>query len=81
MSFYEECGPDSKYVRQHVYTLIYSKYNMLPELFVQRVILKRIHDDDTLSRFGSWRGWATFGLDPTLKSEILKNRCSYDLRP
>jgi hypothetical protein len=61
MALWEEEGPDANYVREFMYKKIYRQYFMLPELYINRVLLTHISDENSQS-FGSWRGWITFGI-------------------
>jgi hypothetical protein len=61
MSLWEEEGPDANYVREFMYKKFQMQYFMLPELYIKRILLTHIPDDNSQS-FGSWRGWITFGI-------------------
>jgi len=69
MASYEEQGPDANYVRDYMYKKIHKQYSVLPDLYINRVILT--HIPDTLQSFGSWRGWGTFGMPTHIGKAIV----------
>jgi len=66
--WYEETGPDASYVRGEVLKRMISQYPTLSSSYIEKVILK--HIPDTKKDFGSWRGWATFGLEKSITNSI-----------
>ena len=69
MPWYEETGPDAKWVRETVLKRMISLYPTLSSKYIEKVILKHIPDAE-FGHFGSWRGWATFGLEKHIKNSI-----------
>ena len=68
MPWYEDTGPDAKWVREEVLKRMISSYPTLPSSYIEKVMLKYI--PDTKNNFGSWRGWATFGLEKSITNSI-----------
>ena len=69
MALYEEQGPDANYVRDYMYKKVRKQYIVLPDLYINRVLLT--HIPDTLQSFGSWRGWGTFGMPTYIGKAIV----------
>ncbi len=69
--WYECQGPDAKYVRESQYSKYKREVNMALGLkpYMIMKILEEVIPDGTTG-FGSYRGYATFGLDQHLKSQI-----------
>jgi hypothetical protein len=69
--WYEETGPDASYVRGEVLKRMISQFPTLSSSYIEKVILKHIPDAlESAFVFGSWRGWATFGLDKIITNSI-----------
>lgn len=67
--WYEETGPDAKYIREHNF----DKFKV-PEITnneLNNILLK--HIPDSKNDFGSWRGYAVFGLDEKIFNNIKKD--------
>ena len=67
--FYEVTGPDAKYIRQDVFAKF--KTDKITDEELEAILLKNI--PDSKNDFGSWRGYATFGLDEALFNNITKD--------
>ena len=75
--WYEEQGPDAKYVRQDIYNKIKElkekgkvyKYEQEKENMIQKILYK--HVPDSRKDFGSYRGYYTF-VHGSLYHKILK---------
>lgn len=75
--WYEEQGPDAEYVRNHQLGIWKLKVgsNQLCEStidLIKHVLLIHIPDSTPPNSFGSYRGYATFGLEITTKNNIEK---------
>lgn len=69
-AFYEVMGPDRSYVVESITKRFSQQY---PDLEIEKI--KFIVDSNIPSEktdFGSWRGWATFGLEPKIMNPIKK---------
>ena len=67
--WYEETGPNAKYIRENVF----NKFKV-PEITnneLNNILLK--HIPDSKNDFGSWRGYAVFGLDEKIFNNIKKD--------
>ena len=64
--WYEETGPDAKYVREIIFQKF--KTDEIEKKELEIILLKNI--PDTKTDFGSWRGYATFGLEETIIKKI-----------
>ena len=72
MAWYEETGPDATYVRGDVRDKLKYSYNTIyTKETVDHILLKHIPDSKT--DFGSYRGYATFGLEKNIWSDIYKD--------
>ena len=71
MALYEEQGPDANYVRDYMYKKVRKQYIVLPDLYINRVLLTHIPDTLHSAPFGSWRGWATFGMPTHIGKAIV----------
>ena len=72
--WYEETGPSAVQVRSQLLKKIRSgKENTIiyREEAIDAILLK--HIPDTMNNFGSWRGFATFGLDKPITVKINKD--------
>ena len=72
--WYEETGPDAKYVREHIFTKFKVNEITNKELTnkeLNDILLKNIPNSKT--DFGSWKGYAIFGLDEKLYNNIKKD--------
>ena len=72
--YYEMNGPDYEYVRRDMYNKHLNKVNNaigFKSQHLRCIIEKHIHSG--IRDFGSWRGYASFGLDPTIKKALLKD--------
>ena len=69
--WYECTGPNADYVRRDQYRK-YQEYSNISIGFKPYMIMKIIAAKipDTMTDFGSYRGYATFGLEPRLITEI-----------
>lgn len=67
--WYEETGPNAKYVRENILKKIKNFEITEKELYI--ILLKNI--PDTKTDFGSWRGYATFGLEEKIFNQIKKD--------
>ena len=69
--WYECTGPNADYVRRDQYRKFRESSNMSIG-FKPYMIMKILGDKipDTMTDFGSYRGYATFGLEPKLITEI-----------
>ena len=69
--WYECQGPDSAYVRKSQFEK-YKKRANVDAGFTENMIMKILEEviPDGATGFGSYRGYATFGLDDKLKSQI-----------
>ena len=69
--WYECTGPNADYVRCDQYR-IYREYSNSSIGFKPYMIMKILTDNipDTMTDFGSYRGYATFGLEPRLIKKI-----------
>lgn len=69
--WYECQGPNAEYVRQNQYNkysmFINNKIGFKPYRLMS-ILLK--HIPDTMNNFGSYRGYATFGLNNNIKQKI-----------
>ena len=85
--YYEVFGPDAVYVRNHQLNLwkaIFTnkqnchehQYTMHIEYIISNVL--KTYIPDTMTDFGSFRGYLTFGLDQTLHHSI-ENAIKYEL--
>lgn len=84
--YYEVYGPDAAYVRNHQLNLwktIYIKKHCHEqqsathlEYIISNVL--KAYIPDTMTDFGSFRGYLTFGLDHQLKHSI-ENAIEYEL--
>ena len=69
--WYECQGPDAKYVRESQFAKYKKKAN--PDAgFTENMIIKILEEviPDGTTGFGSYRGYASFGLDDKFKSQI-----------
>ena len=67
--WYEETGPDASYIREYNF----NKFKV-PEITnkeLNDILLKHIPDSKT--DFGSWRGYAVFGLEENIFNNIKKD--------
>ena len=80
MAWYEETGPDAAYVRRDILNKFntpsygsneWRKYSIISKETVGHILLKHIPDSKT--DFGSYRGYATFGLEKNIWSDIYKD--------
>ena len=69
MALYEEQGPDANYVRDYMYKKVHKQYSVLPDPYINRVLLT--HIPNALQTFGSWRGWGTFGMPTHIGKAIV----------
>ena len=69
--WYECTGPNADYVRRDQYRK-YRDFSNISIGFKPYMIMKILVDKipDTMTDFGSYRGYATFGLEPKLITEI-----------
>ena len=73
---YEREGPSAKDVREDILRKIKNKeifsneeMNTLSDEILNNILLECI--PDTMTNFGSWRGYQTFGLDQSIKNNII----------
>ena len=71
MPWYEDTCPDAAYVRRDILNKLKRKYSIYSKETVNRILLKHIPDSKT--DFGSYRGYATFGLEKDIWSSIYKD--------
>lgn len=73
-SYYEIQGPNAEFVRNDIYKK-YKHYiyesEILTDEYLKRIIQK--HIPDTMTNFGSFRGYATFGIDNNIKNNIMND--------
>ena len=72
--WYETSGPSANNVRNDMFTRI--KKGLFPGVIITDNNLKRILQEnipDTKTDFGSWRGYATFGLENSILKKIEKD--------
>ncbi len=74
--WYEKDGPSACDVRKDIFKKIRNKLifcdegmDGLSDKNLNEILLEYI--PDTMTNFGSWRGYATFGLDQTIKNNIV----------
>ncbi len=67
--WYEETGPDAKYIREHNFNKF--KISDITKEELNNILLK--HIPDTKKDFGSWRGYAVFGLEEKNFNNIKKD--------
>lgn len=67
--WYEESGPDAKYIREHTFNKF--KNSDISNEELNTILLKHIPDSKT--DFGSWRGYAVFGLEEIIFNNIKKD--------
>ena len=71
---YERTGPSANDVRNDMFTKIknglFSEVEIIDEN-LERILLENI--PDTKTDFGSWRGYATFGLESGIVKKIEKD--------
>jgi hypothetical protein len=70
MAWYEEYGPNAEYVRGHIFMKLDKKYSFSPneKNAIETILLKHIPDSKT--DFGSYRGYASFGLEKEIWDAI-----------
>ena len=66
MAWYEQQGPDADYVRQHILSKL--RFDVHETDAIKDILLKHIPDSKT--DFGSYRGYATFGLEKEILDAI-----------
>lgn len=72
--WYERESPTAEYVRNDIFTKL--RANTPVETGVSDETLKSIimtHIPDTMTDFGSWRGYATFGLENKIMNSIIND--------
>ena len=67
-ALYEVTGPEREYVIISLITKFKKKYPKLEENKIKVIVEAHIPPDKT--DFGSWRGWATFGLTPNIMKPL-----------
>ena len=70
--FYEVTGPSAHNVREDMFKKL-KRSEMNPDVNISDQDLKKIlleNIPDTKTDFGSWRGYATFGLDKSIIKKI-----------
>lgn len=67
--WYEETGPNAKYIREHTFNKF--KISDITDEELNTILLKHIPDSKT--DFGSWRGYAVFGLEEKIFNNIKKD--------
>lgn len=67
--WYEETGPDASYIREYIFTKF--KVPEITNKELNDILLKNI--PDTKKDFGSWRGYAVFGLEENIFNNIKKD--------
>lgn len=69
--FYESCGPNAQYVRNDLCRIYEREVNCIIgfELFMIREIIEECIPD-SMRGFGSYRGYAVFGINKDLKMDI-----------
>ena len=67
-AFYEVMGPD----RSHVIDSLTQKFSQkYPKLEINKIkVIMEDHIPPDKTDFGSWRGWATFGLEKKILAPI-----------
>lgn len=73
MAWYQVQGPNAEYVRNHQLTVWEKKIGKAQICESTRELIKhilKIHIPDSLTDFGSYRGYATFGLLMRKRTEI-----------
>ena len=68
MAWYEETGPDACHVRDVIFKEMEALYPTLSPNYIKNSLQNHILDSK--KDFGSWRGWATFGLAEDIQSSI-----------
>ena len=68
MAWYEETGPDACHVRDVIFKEMEALYPTLSTNYIKNSLQK--HIPDSKKDFGSWRGWATFGLEGDIRLSI-----------
>ena len=68
MAWYEETGPDACQIRNIVFKQMEVLYPILLPNYIKNSLQN--HIPDSKKDFGSWRGWATFGLEEDILSSI-----------
>ena len=72
--WYQRTGPDAAYVRENQYNRFLAQWNIQGEIYgfkpyrLKKLIHEKISSD--MVAFGSWRGYATFGLEVSLLANI-----------
>ena len=69
--WYEQTGPDAKYVRDDIYSKFKNNLNKINNKELENILLQNIPDSKT--DFGSWRGYATFGIEEKIYNNIKKD--------
>lgn len=72
--YYETTGPDATFVRNDIFNKL--KHYENDESGLSLLKIKEIienHIPETMTNFGSFRGYASFGLDPDIYRRILKD--------
>ena len=74
--YYEREGPSANDVREDILRKIKNKeifsdegMDTLSDEILNNILLECI--PDTMTNFGSWRGYQTFGLDQSIKNNII----------
>ena len=67
--WYEETGPDASYIREYYFNKF--KVSEITNKELNDILLKHIPDSKT--DFGSWRGYAVFGLEENIFNNIKKD--------
>ena len=67
-AFYEVMGPDRSHVIDSLTQKFSKKYPKLEINKIKVIVEEHIPPDKT--DFGSWRGWATFGLTPNIMKPL-----------
>ena len=70
MAWYEEHGPNAAYARTHTFQLLNTHYSfdVHEKDAINDILLK--HIPDSKADFGSYRGYATFGLEDNIMEAI-----------
>ena len=77
--WYEQTGPDAKYVRDDIYCKFKNNLNKINNKELETILLQNIPDSKT--DFGSWRGYATFGIEEKIYDrgrDSAKDGCGFD---
>ena len=76
--YYEREGPSANDVREDILRKIKNKeifsdegMDTLSDEILNNILLECI--PDTMTNFGSWRGYQTFGLDQSIKNNIINS--------